>query len=185
MNPTKLALAAASVTLLAGMARAETPSPEFNAFSTVCGATDAGYDAAMAAAAAHGWTSSDAAPDPTLAGVTVANQGTRATTAGKTGLVLSVWSGTLKSGVKISDCAVHVQATNYDALKSDAGGWLKFAPAVTTPKKVVFRFTNADGAPKALTAAEYDAAAAGAGLEILTITGDANGTILDLMMIKK
>jgi hypothetical protein len=99
--------------------------------------------------------------------------------------VLSAWYGTTKSGVKVSDCTVHVAKSDFAPLRDEAGAWLAFTAQETTPKKAVYRFTEADGAHHPLAAGEYDAAAGAAGMQILTVSADANGTVLDLMMIKK
>ena len=183
----KMATLATALGALAtsGAALAGDPTPAFGAFVAVCGDTGADFAAVKAGADAHGWGSTDTPTDASMPGVTVSNQLSRATTADRTGLVLSAWNGVTKSGVKVSDCTVHVAATNFDALRQNASSWTSFAPVESTPKKVVFRFTNDTKGRRALTSAEYDAAANGAGLQILTVSGDANGAVLDLMMIKK
>jgi hypothetical protein len=99
--------------------------------------------------------------------------------------VLSAWHGTTKAGVRISDCTVHVQKAAFPEVKEAAGAWLAFPAQEDTPKRAIYRFTDAAGARRPLTSAEFDAAAAAAGLQILTVSGDADGTVLDLMMIKK
>ena len=189
MNSSKIvpiALAAAlAATGLANSARAADAEPVFAAFAAVCGQPAADFAAVKAAADAHGWGATDAPADAGMAGVAVADTLSKATTAGKAGLVLSAWHGVTQKGVKVSDCTVHVAKTDFGNLRTAAASWLGSAPAETTPKKSIFRFTEDGGAHRALAASEYDSAAAGSGLEILTVSGDANGTVLDLLLIKK
>jgi hypothetical protein len=181
-----LALATAlSAIALAHPTLAAEPDPAFAAFTTVCGDPAADFTAVRTAADSHGWGASSTPPDPGMAGVTLADSLSKATTAGKTGLVLSAWQGATQKGIKVSNCAVHVAATDFDALRDAATAWLGFPAAETTPKKAVFRFTTDAGHRRGLAANEYDAAAAGAGLEILTVSGDANGSVVDLLLIKK
>lgn len=163
---------------------AQAGSPVFTAFASVCGQPAADFPAVRAAADGHGWGATDVTADANMPGVTIADKMTRAFTADKTGLVLSAWRGT-KGDVKISDCTVHVAKADFDSLKGEASAWLAFPAQDSTPKHATFRFTDAGGGHKALTSADFDAAAGGAGLEILTVSGDQNGTVLDLMMIKK
>jgi hypothetical protein len=173
-----------SATVVLGSAAAWA-DPVFDAFANVCGAPAADFAAVKAAADAQHWGPTDAKADASMPGVTVSDELTRASTVAKTGLVLSAWHGTTKTGVKIGDCTVHVQKANLAALKGAAGTWLAFPAQEDSAKHAVYRFTEAAGAHHALTSAEFDAAAAATGLEILTVSGDANGTVLDLMMIKK
>ena len=188
MTLSKAAFAAAlsaTAVLASAPAGAEGSSPAFDAFASVCAVPAANFDAVKSAADAQRWGPSDAQADASMTGVTVADTLTRALTVGKTGLVLSAWHGTTKSGVKIGDCTVHVQSADLAAIKSAAGAWLAFPAQEDSPKRAVYRFTEAAGAHHPLTSAEFDAAAAAGGLQILTVSGDANGTVLDLMMIKK
>ncbi len=182
--PVALATAVAA-TALANSSWAGEPAPVFAAFTAVCVQPAADFAGVSKAAEANGWGATDAPSDEGMPGVTVADKLSKATTAGRAGLVLSAWTGATQKGVKVSDCAVHVAGTDFGALRAAAASWLAFAPAESTAKKAVFRFTEDAGAHRALTANEYDAAAGGAGLQILTVSGDANGTVLDLMMIKK
>lgn len=181
-----LAAAAAAAALLASMAaRAQSPDPVFAAFATICGQPAADFAGVQSAANAHGWSSSDVKADPGMPNVEIAEQITRASTVDKTGLVMSAWHGATKSGVKVSDCTVHVAKADFSGMRDAAGAWLTFAPQDSTAKKAIYRFTDASGTRHPLAAGEYDAAAAASGMQILTISGDADGTVLDLMMIKK
>lgn len=188
MIPSKSAPAAAVATALALFATlpaaAQTPSTAFAAFAAVCAGPAADFDAVRKAADGGGWTGSKVKSDPNMPGVTIADQLTRATNANNVGLVLSAWHGT-KGAVRISDCTVHVAKADFTALSGEASAWLAFPAQDSTPKKTTYRFTDSAGAHKALTNADFDAAAGGAGLEILTVTSDSSGAILDLMMIKK
>jgi hypothetical protein len=183
--PTKTVLAAISATasLLAAVgAAAATP---FDAFKTVCGTPAAELAAVTKAADAAGWAPSDTAADANMPNVTVTGTLARATSVEKTGLVLTAWQGANKAGVKISDCTVHIAKGDLGRARAAAAAWLAFAPQEGDAKRAIFRFTPADGGPKAVDKAEFDAAAGGSGLEILTVSSDASGAVLDLMMIKK
>lgn len=182
MIPKRLVLTAAVVTLIAGAASAQTPV--FDAFRAVCVTPAVDFVAVRAAADAHGWGATDTTADASMPGVVVADQLTRATSVDKTGLVLSAWHGA-KGPVKISDCTVHVAKANFPALSGDVAHWLTFPAADTSAKRVTYRFTTDGDHLKPLTPADFDAAAGAAGLQILTVSGDQNGAVLDLMMIKK
>ncbi|MDB5483716.1 MAG: hypothetical protein JWO83_4769 [Caulobacteraceae bacterium] len=178
--------ALASTAAIVGAAPAwAAPSPVFVAFASVCATPAADFTAVRSAADAHGWGETDVKADANMPNVTVADQLTRSSTADKTGLVLSAWHGATKSGVKVSDCTVHVAKSDFATMRDEAAAWLAFTAQENTPKKAIYRFTDTGGAHHALAAGEYDAAAGGAGMEILTVSADANGTVLDLMMIKK
>ena len=172
-------LGAASAT-----AHAAEGSAPFSAFAAVCAAPGADFAGVTAAADAQGWVASDVTSDANMPGVTIGGQLTRTRSAGKVGLTLSAWHG-LKGAVKISDCTVHTAKTEYSAAVEAAKTWAAFAPQDSTSKRSIFRFTDSAGAHKPLTNADFDAAAAGAGLEILTVSGDQNGAALDLLVIKK
>ena len=74
--------------------------------------------------------------------------------------MLSAWHGATKTGVKVSDCTVHVAKTRRSRQVRDA------PPGVAglsrrrkhLPKRAIYRFTDTAGAHHALTSAEYDAA---------------------------
>jgi hypothetical protein len=185
LSRTAFAAILSATAVVGGPALAEGTSPVFAAFATVCAAPAANFAAVRSAADAHGWGETDVKADANMPNVTVADQMTRSSTADKTGLVLSAWHGATKSGVKVSDCTVHVAKSEFDALRDQAAGWLAFPAQENTPKRAIYRFTETGGAHHPLAAGEYDAAAAAAGMEILTVSADANGTVLDLMLIKK
>ena len=164
---------------------AEGSSPAFTAFATVCATPAADFAAVRSAADAHGWGETDVKADANMPNVTVADQLTRSSTTDKTGLVLSAWHGATKSGVKVSDCTVHVAKTDFAPLRDEAAAWLAFTAQENTPTKAIYRFTDTGGAHHPLAAGEYDAAAGAAGMEILTVSAGPDGAVLDLMMIKK
>ena len=184
MRPVKALIFGLMASAVAAAAHAEGSSPAFAAFADVCATPAADFGAVKTAADTKGWGATDVAADGAMAGVNVGDTLARSMTVERTGLVLSAWRGT-KGPVKISDCTVHVARADFGGVKEAAAAWLAFPAADQTAKRVIYRFTTADGVRKALTAAEYDAAAGAAGLEILTVSGDQNGTVLDLMMIKK
>ena len=180
----RFALTALTACVVTVSAHAAGASPAFEAFSTVCGGPAADFAAVKAAADANHWGPTDTTADSNMAGVTVSEKLTRVTDIDKVGLTLSAWRGA-RGAVNISDCTVHIAKAEYPAVLDAAKAWLAFAPQDTTAKRSTFRFTEDGGAHKALTAADFDAAAGAAGLEILTVSGDQSGTVLDLMMIKK
>jgi len=179
------AVLAATAALGSAPAWAAGASPFFDAFANVCAVPAADFAAVKSAAETQRWGPTDTKADASMAGVTVADTLALASSVGKTGLVLSAWHGTTKTGVKISDCTVHVQKSDFPAVKEAAVAWLAFPAQEDSPKRAIYRFTDTVGAHHPLTPGEFDAAAAGAGLQILTVSGDADGTVLDLMMIKK
>lgn len=156
----------------------------FDAFAKVCADTHVDYPAVVAAADANGWKPSDVS-SATMDGVQVTDKLSRGSKVGDTALTLFAWRGTAKGGVQVSACTVRVTKTDFAGLQAAAQAWLGFGPQDAPAKKAIFRYTEADGAHHALTSSEYDAAAAGAGMEILTISPDAKGTVLDLLKIKK
>jgi len=166
-------------------APASAESPVFTAFATVCATPAADFAAVRAAADAHGWGDSDVGAEANMPGVAVGQKMSRAYRAGNVGLILTAWSG-MKGNLKITDCAVHVAKADFNGVRADAESWVALTPQKATDKQVIYRFTQDAGAHRAVTSnAEFDAAAGAAGLQMLTISGDANGTVLDLMMIKK
>jgi len=159
--------------------------PTFNAFATVCGDTRADFAAVAAAADAQGWRRSDVVAESSMPGVAVAERLSRELKAGDTSLTLSAWRGATKSGVQLSACTVRVAKPDFAGLHDAAQAWTGFAPQDDAATKAIFRFTDTASAHKALVSGEYDAAAAGTGMEILTVSGDNHGAVVDLLKIKK
>jgi hypothetical protein len=180
----KFVMTLAAVSAAAAAAQAAPASATFEAFAAVCAAPAADLGAVTAAADAQGWTASNVTPEANMPGVTIGGHLTRTHSANKVDLTLSAWQG-LKGAVKVSDCTVRGGKDQYAAAVGAAKAWLAFAPQEDTAKKAIFRFTDNAGTHKALTSGEFDAAAAGAGLEILTVAGDQDGAVVDLMVIKK
>ena len=181
---------AATVLLGAAMAAgppalaATTDSP-FAAFAAVCGDTRADYTAVAASADAHGWRKTEVTGVAAMPGVTVSEKISRAAKAGDAPMTLSAWKGTTKAGVQVSACTVRVTKPVFADLQSGAQAWTGFAAQESAPKKAVYRFADGPDGRKALAAADYDAAAAGAGMEILTVSSDSRGAVVDLLKIKK
>jgi hypothetical protein len=159
--------------------------PTFNAFATVCGDTGANFAAVSSAADANGWRRADVVAESSMPGVAIADRLSRELKAGDTPLTLSAWRGTTKSGVQVSACTVRVAKPDYAGLHDAAQAWIGFAPQDDAATKAIFRFTDTASAHKALVSGEYDAAAAAAGMEILTVSGDNHGSVVDLLKIKK
>jgi hypothetical protein len=156
----------------------------FDAFAQVCAETHADYPAIVAAADAHGWKATEVTA-ATMSGVAVTDKLSRGSKVGSVALTLFAWRGTAKGNVQVSACTVRFAKGDSAGVQSAAQAWLGFGAQDISPKKAVFRFTEADGAHHALASTEYDAAAAGTGMEILTVSSDAQGTVVDLLKIKK
>lgn len=182
---TRIATSLIGVLLVAAPAFAS-PAPadaNFAAFTQVCADTHADYPAVVAAADAQGWRPAQVNGD-TLPGVTVTDTLARDKNAGGAALALYAWQGA-KGAIHVSECKVRVGKAKSADMQTAAQAWLGFAPQQATAKKATFEFTDDGGAHKALTAADRDTAAAGAGMQILTVTGDQDGVILDILKIKK
>ena len=158
-------------------------SPAFDAFARVCGDTHVDYSAIVNALDFKVWK-----PTPvtsaTMDGATVSDKVSRGATIGDTPLTLFAWKGT-KGPYQFTACTIRVSGGKLDAFTTEAQAWAGFAPQTAEAKKANFRFIQEGGARKAVEKAEYEAAAAGAGLEFLTVSQDGPDTILDLLKIKK
>jgi hypothetical protein len=179
-----IALTGALLVAAATPAASAAAEANFDAFAKVCADTHADYPAVVTAADAHGWKATQVTA-ATMDGVAVTDKLSRGANVGGAALTLFAWRGTAKGGVRVSACTVRVAKADFAGLQSAAQAWLGFAPQDATAKKATFRYTEADGAHHALASTEYDTAAAGAGMEILTISSDAQGTVADLLKIKK
>ena len=183
MTLVKTCLAAALGAAIAASAHAATAQPAFEAFATVCADTRVDYPAITAAADTGGWKAAEVRA-ATMEGVAVSDKISRDKAMGGSTLTLFAWRG-LKGTIQISACAVRVSKARFDDLQGAAQTWLGFAPQDSAVKRATFRFTDAAGAHKPLAKTDYDDAAAGAGMEILTVSADGQDTILDLLKIKK
>ncbi len=150
----------------------------------MCADTHADYAAVLAAAQEGGWAPSEV-NSPTMEKVVVAQTLGQAKKVDGVGLTLFAWRGATKTGVQVAGCTVRVAKVDTAQAQAAAQAWLGFAPQVTSPTKATFHYTEADGARTAIDSTQYDAAAAAGGLDMLTISGDAKGTVIDLLKIKK
>ena len=184
MNWIGPSLAAALITAPAAPAFAAPDSAKaFAAVVQVCGDTHADYPAILAAADAGGWKTTQVKADA-FPGVTVAESLSRDTSAGGSALTLYAWRGA-KGAIQLSECKVRIGKGKFAEAQAAAQAWLGFAPQAATAKKATFLFTDQGGTHKALTQADQDAAAAGAGMQILTVSADQDGAILGILKIKK
>ena len=179
---TKCFVFAAAILAVAGPVWADTA---FTEFATVCADTRADLAAVGAAADAKGWRNTQQMGATVMPGVTVDGKLSKGAKLGDAPLALSAWRGATKSGVQVSDCTVRVDRTDFPQEVARAQAWAGFAAQEAASQKRIFRFTDVSGVRHSLARGEYDAAAAGPGLEILTISSDNQGTTLDLLRIKK
>ena len=155
----------------------------FGAFQSLCLTPNAEFGAVKAAAGA--WRDTEVIGASTLPGVTVSDKISKASKAGGVPVTLFAWTGTTKSGVHVSGCTVRVSKPSFDELQNAAATYTGFPAQESAPKKAVFRYTPSATKPTALDKSGFDAAAAGEGMDILTVTGDVHGAVLDLLKIKK
>jgi len=183
MNTRKICLATAVVAAIAAPAAAGTPV--FEAFRKVCGDTHADYASIVSALNTNGWKQVDT-KGSTMEGVKVTDSISRGLTVGESHLTLFAWRGA-KGDVQISACTVRASPAKSDPLKADARTWTGFDPQSVDAQsgRIGYQFTDDADAHRALAKTDYDAAAAGAGLELMTLSTDGSDTILDLLKIKK
>jgi hypothetical protein len=185
VNLIRISLAASLLAAMAAPASAAQADDAFKAFKQVCGDTRADYAAVLAAASQNGWKNTDIMGS-TMPGVAIADKAARIKTAGDASLILSVTRGTANNGaVKVATCTVQTDRGGYPALSALAQSWLGFAPHDTSDTKATFRFTEDGAALRAVADTEMDAAAAGAGMEILTVKREGNNATLDFVKFKK
>lgn|GEM_PF-7121823 len=177
--PVALALLAGAAPALAAPDSAKV----FAAFVQVCGDTHADYSAVAAAADAGGWKMTQVKADA-FPGVAVADSLSRDTSAGGAALTLQAWRGA-KGAIQISECKVQVSKGKLADLQAAAQAWAGFAPQDATAKKATFLFTDEAGAHKSLAEADREAAAAGAGLQMLTVSANPDGALIGILKIKK
>jgi hypothetical protein len=181
----RTALVAALLGAAATPALANQADETFGAFRKVCGDTRADYTAAVAAAGQSGWKNTDVTGS-TMPGVTVLEKASRTKSAGDAALILSVTHGTASNGaVNVYTCTLQTDRGGFPDLESRTQAWLGFAPHDTSDSKVTFRFTDDHGALKAVADGDIEAAAAGSGVQILTVKRDGNNATLDYVKIKK
>ena len=184
MNWIATSIVAVACAALAAPAGAVTSDQAFGAFRGLCADTGADYVAVVAAANAADWKPTEILAD-TMKGVSVTDKVSRAKVFDDGSLTVFAWRGLTASNVKVSDCAMRVDKANFGDLQARSQSWLGIPPQQATSEKAIFRFTDEAGAHRALSPPDFDGAAAGAGLEILTVTRDGTGATLDLIKFKK
>jgi hypothetical protein len=164
-------------------AHAANDATPFGVFEAVCLTPNADFPAVKAAASS--WRDTEVTGASTFPNATVTDKLSKAWKVGGVPVTLFAWTGALKSGVKVSGCTVRVSISDFAVVKAAAATYAGFPPQDSDPKKVVFRYTPAAAKPTAIDTSGFDAAAAGEGIDILTVTGDVHGAMLDLLKIKK
>jgi hypothetical protein len=164
-------------------ANAANDATPFGAFEAVCLTPNADFQAVKAAASA--WRDTEVTGASTFPNATVTEKLSKASKVGGVPVTLFAWTGTLKTGVQVSGCTVRVSISDFEVLKAAAATYAGFPPQDSESKKAVFRYTPAAAKPTAIASSGFDAAAAGEGIDILTVTGDVHGAVLDLLKIKK
>jgi len=177
-------LVAAACAAIAAPAGAVTSDQAFDAFRHLCADTGDDYAAVVAAADAGDWKPTEILAN-TMKGVSVTDKISRIKVFSDGSLTIFAWRGLTASNVKVSDCAMRIDKANFGDLQTRSQAWLGIAPQQATPQKVIFRFTDDAGAHRAISPPDFDGAAAGSGLEILTLTPDGAGVTLDLIKFKK
>jgi hypothetical protein len=175
---------AASAALCLAGASAAMAEPTFDAFRQVCLDTGGDFPAAKAAASAAAWKPVQVM-SPAFNGVTVSDTTSLGRPIGNGDATLVVWRGKNANNVQVSECTMQVSSGNFASVQQAVQGWAGFDPQETAAGKATFRFTDADGAHKAVAPADYDAAASGSGMSILRVSAANNGINLDLLKIKK
>jgi hypothetical protein len=169
---------------LAKGAHAQAADPIFAAFHDVCMAADTDPAAVTTAAGAQGW-SAGGVPGQPIPSFAVTDKITETRKIGETNLTLFSWRGA-KGPVTASECQMQVSKASLAALQKDAAATLGFAASDNTPAKVVFQYSGPGGAPHPITdKSQFDAAAGGGGLYILTLSAAGKGAFLELLKIHK
>lgn len=182
---TRNTLAIGAVGFVLGAAGQACADPAFDAFRQLCVATAGDYAAVLTAADTGAWKPVDVTVAP-MNGVVVSDKATRGRTIAGGDATLSTWRGKTATNVTVSTCTVQVAKGDFSAARASTQAWAGFAPQETKDLKAIFRLSDVSGEHKAVTPSDYDAAAAGPGMEIITVTGGANGGVnLDLLKIKK
>jgi hypothetical protein len=177
-------LAALALAGLATGARAQVVNPVFAAFHDVCMAADTDPTAVTTAAAGQGW-SVGGVPGQPIPSFAVTDKITETTKIGEANLTLFSWKGA-KGPITASECQMQVSKANLAALLTDAAATLGFAANENTPAKVVYQYSGPASAPHPLAdKSQFDAAASGGGLYILTLSGAGKGAFLELLKIHK
>ena len=184
MNLTRMNLALAITAAVAACAGAACADPAFDTFRQLCLDTGADFPAVASAADAGGWKPVDA-PVSLVGGVVPSDKLSRGKSIAGADANLAAWRGKTASNVTVADCAVQLGRGSFADALAGVQGWTGFAPQDNKDQKAIFRFTDVAGAHKSVAQAEYESAAAGSGMEIVTVTGGSGGINLDLLKIKK
>jgi hypothetical protein len=175
----KLILISAAAAAFAAPAMA---SPGFDAFKTVCGETHADFTAIKAALGAPGWTVTEAQQNA-LPGVTPTEGIARRRIAGDTEITVNAWTGE-KGNYHLTACTVKVSKVAASAATQETQAWLGFAPESTENGQAKWRYSENGGTRTALKQPDYESAAGGAGMFMLSVSPDKNDAVIDLLKIK-
>ncbi len=180
----RIALAALAFIGPAAGARAQAADPTFAAFHEVCMAADTDPAAVTTAAGAQGWRAGGVAGQP-ITGFAVTDKITETRKIGEANLTLFSWKGA-KGPITASECQMQVSRADLAAIQAAAAAALGFAADDATPAKVVFHYSGPASAPHPIAdKSQFDAAAGGGGLYILTLSGAGKGAFLELLKIHK
>ncbi len=184
MDLKRITLGCAIVATLAGVAGAACADPAVDAFKALCLDTGGEYPAVASAADAGDWKPVDV-PLSMISGVVASDKLTRGKSIAGADANLAAWRGKTASGVTVSDCQVQMSKGDFKNAVAGVQAWTGFAAQDGQGQKAIFRLTDVAGARTAVAQPEYDAAAAGPGMEIVTVTSGSGGVSLDLLKIKK
>lgn len=177
-------IAAVALIALAPGAYAQATDPILGAFHDVCMAADTDPAAVTTAAGGQGWRVGGVPGQP-IPGFVVTDKITETKKITDANLTLFSWKGA-KGPIMASECQMEVTKANLAALQKDAAATLGFASDDVTPAKAVFHYSGPAGGPHSLSdKSQYDAAAGGGGLYILTLSGAGKGAFLELLKIHK
>jgi hypothetical protein len=173
-----------ALTGLAAGARAQATDPIFAAFHDVCMVADTDPTAVTTAAGGQGWSVGGVAGQP-IPSFAVTDKVTETKKIGDANLTLFSWKGA-KGPITASECQMQVSKANLVTLQRDAAAVLGFAASDTTPAKVVYQYSGPASAPHSIAdKSQFDAAAGGGGLYILTLSTAGKGAFLELLKIHK
>ena len=136
MNPIRFAGLAALATWAvpaAPSAHAANDATPFGAFEAVCLTPNADFPAV--ASAASTWLDTEVVGASTFPNATVTEKLSKASKVGGVPVTLFAWTGTLKSGVKVSGCTVRVSKSDFDEIKVAAATYAGFAGAGLRPQE--------------------------------------------------
>jgi hypothetical protein len=183
VNPTQIAIAAAFLTATAAPAFAAVGDGAFDAFKQACGDTNADYAAVVAASSGEGWKTADIAA-PAMPKVTLSDQMSRTKIAAGDEVTLIAAQGNTANAIHVSICTVYGPPAAMAEFRSRAAQWLGFGPHDSDDKTTTFHFSNDGGKLSNVADSGTEAAAAGPGLDVLSVKTDSGKSILDLIKIK-